>query len=262
MRRDGLPESPQFILVGEGWQGLASAWGEDVELVAFGVGEPGPWHVALAEVDVGGAEGPQPGHLCRLIVTRVRPEVEMCAVLHGLHAGRADELQKRPDTLGGAQPRLVAGHLMQSPVHRLAPEPGHGPRIRAVNDHRGDRPGVPVDRPGLQRAELVTLRVGEDRPRDVALAHVCGRRAKILQARDQVRLVGRGGGGQIDMHAVLHRLGLGGGKDVDADGGGVGIGEADGFNVGHAGSLAVNPQPSASAQNRPTAESSRAFITT
>ena len=32
--------------------------------------------------------------------------------------------------------------------------------------------------------EFVALRVARDRPRDVALAHVGGRRAEILQARD------------------------------------------------------------------------------
>ena len=48
------------------------------------------------------------------------------------------------------------------------------------------------------------------------------------------------------------------GDDVDADGDGVGIGEALWFEVGHAGFLAENGQPSASAQNRPSAESSRA----
>ena len=42
------------------------------------------------------------------------------------------------------------------------------------------------------------------------------------------------------MHAVLHRLGFRHGKDVDADGDGVGIREAYGFDVGHAGFLAGN----------------------
>jgi hypothetical protein len=42
------------------------------------------------------------------------------------------------------------------------------------------------------------------------------------------------------VHAVLHRLGFRDGKDVEADGDGVGIGEARGFDVGHAGFLAGN----------------------
>lgn len=121
-----------------------------------------PW----PEVDVGGAEGAQPGHLRLLIVTGVRQQVKMDAVRHGLHAGRADELEVRADTLGGAQHRLIVSHLVQGPVHRLVPEPGHGPRIRAVDHHPGDRPGVPVDLPRLQHAELVALRVGEDRDRE------------------------------------------------------------------------------------------------
>ena len=54
------------------------------------------------------------------------------------------------------------------------------------------------------------------------------------------RLMGRRRGGEVDVHAVLHRLRLRDGKDVDADGNGVGIGEAHGFNIGHAGFLAGN----------------------
>src|SRR4029077_4355239 len=50
----------------------------------------------------------------------------------------------------------------------------------------------------------------------------------------------RGRGGEVDVHAVLHRLGFRDGKDVDADSDGVGIGEAHGFDVGHAGFLTVN----------------------
>src|ERR1039458_3937477 len=65
-------------------RGSASARGEDAELVALRVGQDRPRDVALAEVDVGGAESPQPGHLRLLIVTGVGPEVEMDAVLHGL----------------------------------------------------------------------------------------------------------------------------------------------------------------------------------
>ena len=68
-------------------KGADSARGEDVELIALGVGEARPRHVALAKVDVGGAESPQPVHLRRLIITGVRPEVEMDAVLHGLQVG-------------------------------------------------------------------------------------------------------------------------------------------------------------------------------
>src|SRR4051795_1013369 len=85
-----------------GVSGSASARREDVELVALRVGQARPRHVALAEVNVGGAESPQPGHLGRLIVTGIRPEVEVDAVLHGLHVGRAQEQEVRPDALCGA----------------------------------------------------------------------------------------------------------------------------------------------------------------
>ncbi len=71
-------------------RGSASARGEDVELVALRVGQARPRDVAVAEVDAGGAECPQPGHLRRLIVTGVGPEVEMDAVLHGLRIRRAE----------------------------------------------------------------------------------------------------------------------------------------------------------------------------
>src|SRR3984957_3563763 len=147
------------------WErGSASTRGENVELVALRVGQARPRDVALAEVDVGGAECSQPGHLRRLIVTGVGPQVEMDAVLHGLPAGRAEELEIRPDTRGGAQHRVIAGHLVQGPVDRLVPEPGHGPRVRAVDRHRSHWPGVPAARPGRQPAELVALRVSQNGP--------------------------------------------------------------------------------------------------
>jgi hypothetical protein len=55
----------------------ASERGEDAELVAFRVGEDRPRDVALAHVGGRRAESLQPGNLRRLIVTKVRPEVEM-----------------------------------------------------------------------------------------------------------------------------------------------------------------------------------------
>jgi hypothetical protein len=46
-----------------------------------------------------------------------------------------------------------------------------------------------VDLARLQHAEHVALRVGQHRPRDVALAYVGGRRTEILKARDQLCLM-------------------------------------------------------------------------
>src|SRR5829696_5789122 len=142
-----------------------------------------------------------------------------------------------PDTARHPWPTAA----VQGPVRRLAPEPGHGPRIGAVEDHRGDRAGVPVELPRLQHSEQVALRVGQDRPRHVALAYVGGRRTELLQARDQLRLMGRGRGGEIEVHAVLHRLGVRDADDIDADGGGVRPDEAHGFDVGHPWPLAGHP---------------------
>src|ERR1700733_15015144 len=93
----GACEAPLVICLGGitsiviSERGSASTRGENVELVALRVGQARPRYVALAEVDVGGAECSQPGHLRRLIVTGVGPEVEMDAVLHGLHVGRGGE---------------------------------------------------------------------------------------------------------------------------------------------------------------------------
>ncbi len=87
----------------------------------------------------------------------------------------------------------------------------------------GSRAGVSLRlrvRPG-EDAELVALRVGEDHPRHVALADVGGRRTEILKARDQLRLMGRRGGGELEVHAVLHRFGFRDGNGIDADGDGV-----------------------------------------
>src|SRR5580692_1857427 len=65
------------FLAGRPGKGPVSGWSEDAELVALRVGQARPRDVALAEVDVGGAECSQPRHLHRLIVTGVGPEVEM-----------------------------------------------------------------------------------------------------------------------------------------------------------------------------------------
>ena len=60
--------------------------------------------------------------------------------------------------------------------------------------------------------------------------------AEIRQARNQLRLMGRGGGGQIEVHAVVHRFGIRDGDDIDADGDGVRPHEARGLHRGHPGS--------------------------
>ncbi|MCY1225478.1 hypothetical protein D9M72_376750 [compost metagenome] len=164
----------------------------------------------------------------------------MDAAADGLQNGSPKELEIRPHTLGRTQPGMIVGHLVRRPVHRLAPEPGHGPRVRTVDHHRGNRPGVPVDRPWLQHPEQIALRVGQCRPWHVALAHVGGRRPKLLQPRDQLRLVGRGGGGEIEVRPVANRLGVGDGDHIHADGDGVRPDEAHGFNVGHSGPFAGN----------------------
>src|SRR5690606_21975051 len=103
---------------------------------------------------------------------------------------------------------------------------------------RGDRSRVLVEGPGLQDAEHVALRVRHDRPRDVALSDVGGCRTELLQARDQFRLVRLGGGGGIEVGAVLHRFGVRDGDDINADRRGVRPIEPDGFDVGHAGTFA------------------------
>jgi hypothetical protein len=72
--------------------------------------------------------------------------------------------------------------------------------------------------------------------------------------------MGRIGGGEVDVHAVLHRFGFRDGQDVEADGGGVGIGEASGSRLVTPGPSLETLQPSASAQKPPSAESSRAFM--
>ena len=129
----------------------ASARGEDAELVALRVGEAHPWHIALADVGVSGAQGPQPGHLRRLIVPCVRPQVQMDAAPHGLHGGRAKELQIGPSPWPNA-----ASHDRRSPRAGSSPSPrprtGPWSAVRTVDHHRGDRPGVPVDRSRLQHA--------------------------------------------------------------------------------------------------------------
>ncbi|WP_233436089.1 hypothetical protein [Streptomyces anulatus] len=98
---------------------------------------------------------------------------------------RTAELQIRPDALDGARQSAVVGQLVDGPVDRLAPEPGHRPRVGAVDDHGGCRPGVPVELSRFQDAEDVAFRVG--RPVHVAPARVGGRRPGLLKACDPVR---------------------------------------------------------------------------
>jgi hypothetical protein len=105
-----------------------------------------------------------------------------------------------------------------------------------------------------------TLRVGQERPPDIALAHVGERRTKIQEACDQGRLVGRQGGGEADVHTVLHRLVFRDGNDVDADRDRPGKVKPTGSRLVTPGSSLETLQPSASTQNRPSAESSQAFI--
>ena len=74
IRRPGRPALSRWwcrTASPSGWPSRSSARGEDVELVALRVGQARPRDVALAEVDVGGAECSQPGHLHRLIVTGI-----------------------------------------------------------------------------------------------------------------------------------------------------------------------------------------------
>src|SRR2546430_17635701 len=109
----------------------------------------------------------------------------MDAVPHGLHVGCAEELQIWADALGGAQYRVVGGHLVQGPVHGLAPEAGHGSRIRPVDPYRGDRPGGSVER--VQHAELVAAWVGRERPWDVTLASAGGGGAPVAPGAGTLR---------------------------------------------------------------------------
>ncbi len=168
----------------------------------------------------------------------------------------------------GRHPRRSAttpdwGQFEQGPVRHPGPEACHRLRVHAVDDRRGDRTGVAVDLPGFQDAELVALRVREDGPRDVALAHVGRRRAEGAQAGDQLRLVGRGGGGEVEVEAVLGRcLGVGTGTTSmpRPTGSGQTRPPAGPTYVVTPGLKAL--QPSASAQNRPTAGASTALMFT
>src|SRR6185437_15985024 len=167
-------------------QGSASAWGEDVELVTLRVGQARPRHVALADVDAGGAESLQPGHLRRVIVTGVRPQVEMHADL-GLVEGEV--VLRVGDRLRGFD-RLPAEVELTNPRHPLA-----GQRVPVVSAYRrgggtwlvvvlpdGLPAGVPVDDTDLGRAPVaagvtVLSVAGIRRLRELAAAMAAGGRA-------------------------------------------------------------------------------------
>ncbi len=172
------------------------------KLTAFDIGAHHPRVSALPNVSVGCAQNPQPGHLCRLVVTEIRSQVETDAGPR-CYVGHANELQMRTDTRCRPQPRQIIGHLLQGPIERLVSEPGHGPNIRTTDDHRSDRPGVLVDL------------------------------SRLLQARDQFRLMGRRGGGDLEVCAVLQSFWIWDGDDIDGDGDRVRQDKSQGFNVGH-----------------------------
>ena len=89
--------------------------------MALRIGQARPRDVALAEVEVGGAQSAQPGHLRCFVVTGVGQQVKMDAVWHGLHAGRAEELEIRADTaqsIASPQNRAMARGSAQSTTTR------------------------------------------------------------------------------------------------------------------------------------------------
>ncbi len=162
----------------------------------------------------------------------------MDAVLHGLHAGRC----------GGI--RDTARHPWRSaaPHDRRSPRAGSSPSPRP---RTGPWPADPSIRPLLRQSARCPGRPAGARARRTRClpgrrGPSTGRRPgprrrvsrQISQARDQVRLMGRRGGGEVDVHAVLHRFGFRDSKDVDAQGDGVGIVEALGFDVGRTGFVA------------------------
>ena len=142
----------------------------------------------------------------------------------------------------GPTPRTIAASPdRRSPHGGSNPSPrsrtGPSPRIRTTDDHSGDRSGVGVDRSRLQHAEDAALRVGQNRPRHIALANISGCCPQRSQSRDQFRLVGQGSGGERKVRAVFHRIEVRDGDYIDADSGRVWQHAARGFYVRHAGTL-------------------------
>ena len=173
---------------------------------------------------------PQPSHLRRLIVPRVRRQVEMEPVPPGPHAGPANQLQIRPDT-----PPTAAAHGRRSP--RAGSSPSPRPRTGPwPADRRSRRPPRRSGRcPGRSPRPSTQNRLPSGSARTVTAPHpgpIGGRGTELGHARDQLRLMGHRRGGEIEVHAVLHRL-VRDADDIDADGGGVRPGEAHGFDVGH-----------------------------
>ena len=56
------------------------------------------------------------------------------------HAGRAEELRIRSDTLGGAQHRVIAGHLVEGQSSAPSQKRGLAPPIRAATALRSAQP--------------------------------------------------------------------------------------------------------------------------
>jgi len=103
---------------------------EDAELVALGVRQHHPSHVALPDVDVARSEGEQPLDLSRLVVG---PQIEVDAVFDRL--GLRDLLKEDVRVIATRlQPPLAVVGSLQGQAERLAPEAGDALGVMAI-DH-------------------------------------------------------------------------------------------------------------------------------
>lgn len=195
-----------------------SAWGEDAELVAFGVGEDGPGDVALADVDGGGSQGAEAIDLAGLVVVGKWGDVDVDAEFGRLGLVDAVEVEVGAAGCGVAEPDAVVVVAEDEPAGRCGPEGGDGFGVGAVEDdggYRADAPegggGVLADRAGVaDDAELVAFGVGHHDPRDVGrLADVDLPGAQPFEAGDECKLVLGGRRRQVEVDAVLRGLWVG-----------------------------------------------------
>jgi hypothetical protein len=105
---------------------------KDAELVAFGICQYDPCHVALADVDTLRAMSNQASHLSVLVI---RPEVEVQAALGVLAFIKPNEVQPRQPIGLGADLELISRDVDHDPTKSLGPPLPEADRVYRVNKY-------------------------------------------------------------------------------------------------------------------------------
>ena len=114
--------------------------------------------------------------------------LEPKTVLEPQRFGHRDEVKEGAAARWGPQPAASGRGVDDGPTGGLRPETGLALRILDVDHDGGERSGSLLRRPRFEHAKLVSLRIGQNDPRQAALGD---RRGPVRgQAGDGVVLTG------------------------------------------------------------------------